>query len=75
MKMVAIELLKKKGASDTQGASVISIAGMTESFAARGGTTQAGGGAAGPFGHIISELQADIDSTLDGFRKRRWGVV
>jgi hypothetical protein len=71
MKMVVIELLKKKGASDTQGATTIGVAGMTETFATRGGAS----GGAGPFGHVIDELQQDIDATLELFRKRRWGVV
>ena len=71
MKMVAIEVLKKKGASDTQGSSVVSIAGMSETFTQQGG--QQGG--SGAFAHTIAELQRDIDTTLDGFRKRRWGVV
>jgi hypothetical protein len=72
MKMVVIELLKKKGASDTQGAAVISIAGMSESFSQRGGGQM---GASGPFAQLISDLQADIDANLELFRKRRWGVV
>jgi hypothetical protein len=71
MKMVVIEMLKKKGASDTQGSSVVSIAGMSETFTQQGG--QQGG--SGAFAHTIAELQRDIDTTLDGFRKRRWGVV
>jgi hypothetical protein len=71
MKMAVIELLKKKGASDTQGSSVVSIAGMSETFTQQGGQ-QAG---SGPFAHMIAELQRDIDATLEGFRKRRWGVV
>jgi len=71
MKMVVIEMLKKKGASDTQGSSVVSIAGMSETFTQQGGQ-QAG---SGPFAHTIAELQRDIDATLEGFRKRRWGVV
>jgi hypothetical protein len=68
MKMTVIELLKKKGASDTQGAASIGIAGMTETFSARG----AGAGGTGPYGHLIAELQTDVDETLELFRKRRW---
>ena len=71
MKMVVIELLKKKGASDTQGATTIGVAGMTETFATRGGAS----GGAGPFGHVIDELQQDIDAALELFRKRRWLTV
>jgi len=71
MKMVVIELLKKKGASDTQGATTLSVAGMSETFATRGGA----GGGAGPYGHVMDELQQDIDATLELFRKRRWLAV
>jgi hypothetical protein len=70
-KMVVIELLKKKGASDSQGAATITLAGMSETFATRGGAS----GGSGPYGHMIDELQTDVDTTLEGFRKRRWGVV
>ena len=71
MKMVVIEALKKKGASDTQGATTLSVAGMSETYATRGGA----GGGAGPFGHLIDELQQDVDATLELFRKRRWLAV
>ena len=70
MKMVVIELLKKKGTSDSQGAATVAVAGMSESFAARG--AQGGGG---PYAHVLDELQGDVDATLELFRKRRWGVV
>ena len=69
-KMVVIELLKKKGASDTQGSSVISIAGMTETF-----TQQAAQKGSGPFAALIGDLQADIDATLDHYRKKRLLVI
>ena len=69
-KMVIIEMLKKKGASDTQGSSVISIAGMTETF-----TQQAAQRGSGPFAALIGDLQADIDATLEQHRKRRLLVI
>jgi len=71
MKMVVIELLKKKGASDSQGAATIAVAGMSETFATRGGAS----GGAGPYGHVMDELDRDVQATLELFRKRRWGVV
>lgn len=71
MKMVVIELLKKKGASDSQGAATIGVAGMTETFATRGGAS----GGSGPYGHMMDELDQDVQATLELFRKRRWGVV
>jgi hypothetical protein len=70
MKMAAIELMKKKGAADTQGVASFSIAGLTETYAARGAS-----GGTGAFGHLIDELQQDVDATLEGFRKRRWLAV
>jgi len=70
-KMTVIELLKKKGASDTQGAAVIAIAGMSETFSARG----SGQGGTGPYGHLIGELQADIEATIEHYRKKRLLVV
>ena len=70
MKLVIIELLKKKGLSDTQGVATASIAGMSETYAVRGAS-----GAAGPFGHTIAELQADVKETCTLFRKKKWLVV
>lgn len=70
-KLVIIELLKKKGASDSQGVATAAIAGMSETFSARGGSS----GGTGPFGHTIDELQQDVDATLELFRKRRWLTV
>jgi hypothetical protein len=70
-KMVVIELLKKKGASDSQGVATVAVGGMSETFATRGGAS----GGSGPFGHMVDELQQDIEATLELFRKRRWGVV
>lgn len=69
-KMVVIELLKKKGASDTQGSSVVSIAGMSETF-----TQQAAQRGSGPYAALIGDLQADVDATLEHYRKKRLLVV
>jgi hypothetical protein len=70
MKSVVIELVKKKGASDTQGIASEAIVGVTRTYAVRG--SQGGGG---PYAHLMDELQSDIDAALELFRKRRWGVV
>ncbi len=71
MNTVVIELLKKKDSSDTQGASVVSIAGMSET------STQQSGGQRGsrPFAAILGEIQEDIHATLELYRKRKWVAV
>jgi hypothetical protein len=69
-KLVTIELLKKKGNSDAQGMATEAVAGATFQYTARGSS-----GGAGPFGHIIAELQSDVDSDLELYRKRSWKTV
>jgi hypothetical protein len=67
-KMVVIDILRKKGATDSQGASTISIAGFSQTYSARGDTS-------GPYGSLITELQQDVNSIITQYRKSRWGIV
>jgi hypothetical protein len=70
IKMVVIELLKKKGISISQGASNINMTGVSEAF-----SHGSMGGGTGPFGHIIGELQQDIESDLALYRSRPLRVI
>jgi len=65
LKMVVMELLRKKGLSDTQGASSMSIAGFGETWAQ--GSPQA----TGPFASVIGPLSTEIQRTFELYRKRR----
>jgi hypothetical protein len=67
-KMVVIDVLRKKGATDSQGASSIAIAGFSQTYSPRGATS-------GPYGSLIEELQQDINAIIGQYRKSRWGVV
>ena len=70
IKMTVIELLKKKAVSITQGASNVSMSGVTEAFS-HGSMS----GGTGPFGHQIGELQQDIESDLELYRSRPVRVI
>jgi hypothetical protein len=70
MKLTIIELLKKKGSADSQGMATEGMAGATFQYTARGMS-----GGAGPFGHIIAELQQDVEADLEKYRKRSWKTV
>jgi hypothetical protein len=70
MKMVVIEILRKRGASDSQGVASESIAGATFTY----GTRSAQGGS-GPYGHTIAELQADVDAVIKQYAAKRLKVV
>jgi hypothetical protein len=67
-KMVVIDILRKKGATDSQGASSISITGFSQTYSPRGATS-------GPYGSLIEELQQDINAIIGQYRKSKWGVV
>lgn len=69
-KLVTIELLRKKGSSDSQGLSSEAIAGVTMQYSARGAT-----GGAGPFGHMIAELALDVKDIMTQYRKRSWKTI
>jgi hypothetical protein len=67
MKLVVIELSRKKGTADSQGLSTEGMAGATFQYSARGTS-----GGAGPFGHLIAELQNDVNDILTQYRKKSW---
>jgi hypothetical protein len=67
-KMVVIDILRKKGATDSQGASSIAITGFSQTYSPRGATS-------GPYGSLIEELQQDINAIIGQYRKCKWGAV
>jgi hypothetical protein len=70
MKLVVIELLRKRGASDTQGVATESIAGATLTFA-----TRSAQGGSGPYGHFIAELQADVTQVIKDWQAKRLRTI
>ena len=70
MKMVVIELLKKKGASDSAGMASEAVAGVTLQY-----TPRSSSGTSGPYGSMIGELQNEIKDTISQYRKRSWKVI
>jgi len=69
MKIVAMHLLAKKGASDSQGVSALGITGLTETW---------GQGTAvysGPFGSLLGQLNTDIERNLSLLQARRGVAV
>ena len=70
IKMVSIEILQKKGVSQTQGTSGVSMVGITETY----GQTGAAGGS-GPFKGLIDEWQKDIEEDLALYRSKPVRVI
>jgi hypothetical protein len=69
MKLVAMELLGKKGASESQGTSTFTIAGMGETWG------QGAGVFGGPFGALLGQLNADVEKNLTLLQRRRGVAV
>jgi len=65
MKLVVMELLGKKGASESQGTSTFTIAGMGETWG------QGAGVFGGPFGALLGKLNADVEKDTALLRQRR----
>jgi hypothetical protein len=65
MKLVVMELLGKKGASESQGTSTFTIAGMGETWG------QGAGIFGGPFGSLLGKLNADVEKDIALLRQRR----
>lgn len=70
MKLVVIELLRKRGTSDSQGVASVSIAGATKTFA-----TRSSSGGSGPYGHMIAELQADVQQVIKDWQAKRLRTI
>lgn len=70
MKMVVIELLRKRGTVDSQGVASESVAGATFTFA-----TRSAQGGSGPYGHMIAELQQDVDAVMAQWATKRLKVT
>jgi len=64
-KLVVMVLLGKKGASESQGTSTITIAGLGETWG------QGAGVYGGPFGALIGQLNADVEKAITLLRRRR----
>jgi hypothetical protein len=71
MKMVIIELLRKRGAADSQGVATRTIAGATVTYATRGGAS----GGSGPYGHLIDELDTDVQAVMQQYVAKRLRVI
>jgi len=65
MKLVVMELLGKKGASESQGTSTFTIAGLGETWG------QGAGIFGGPFGALLGQLNADVEKDIVLLRRRR----